>query len=84
MDLSNLPLAYFPLVNIALVWMGVPLSAWICRRNPVIGLAPYGFILVNGLMHCLGTLVGEGFDLFVMSPVDHLHLFSMAFCGHFS
>ena len=58
MDLSNLPLAYFPLVNIALVWIGVPLSAWICRRNPVIGLAPYGFILAHGLMHCLGTLSG--------------------------
>lgn len=58
MDLSSLPLAYFPLVNIALVWVGVPLSAWICRRNPVIGLAPYGFILVNGLMHCMGMLTG--------------------------
>jgi hypothetical protein len=58
LDLSNLPLAYFPEVNIMLVWIGVPLSAFLCRRNPVIGLAPYGFILVNGFMHCLGTLSG--------------------------
>lgn len=58
LDLSSLPMAYFPEVNIALVWVGVPLSAFLCRWNPVIGLAPYGFILVNGLMHCVGTLSG--------------------------
>lgn len=58
LDLTNLPLAYFPEVNIALVWIGVPLSAFLCRWNPVVGLAPYGFILVNGLMHCLGSLSG--------------------------
>lgn len=57
-DLSNLPLAYFPEVNIALVWVGVPICAFLSRKNPVIGLAPYGFILVNGLMHCMGTLTG--------------------------
>lgn len=58
MDLSQLPTAFFPEVNILLVWVAVPVSAWLCRRNPVIGLAPYGFILVNGLMHCAGTLSG--------------------------
>lgn len=58
LDLSNLPLVYFPEVNICLVWFAVPLSAFLCHWNPVIGLAPYGFILVNGLMHCLGTLSG--------------------------
>lgn len=58
MDLSRLPLAFFPEVNILLVWVAVPLSAYLCRRNPVIGLAPYGFILVNGLMHCVGSLTG--------------------------
>lgn len=58
LDLSTLPMAYFPLVNIALVWVGVPICAFLARRNPVIGLAPYGFILVNGLMHCLGSLSG--------------------------
>lgn len=63
-DLSSLPMAHFPLVNIGLVWFGVPLAAWLCRRNPVIGLAPYGFILVNGLIHfasvfVMGTPVSE-------------------------
>lgn len=58
MDLSNLPLAYFPEVNVVFVWFGVPLAAFLCRWNPVIGLSPYGLLLVNGLMHCLGTLSG--------------------------
>lgn len=57
-DLGQLPMAFFPEVNILLVWVAVPISAYLCRRNPVIGLAPYGFILVNGLMHSLGTLSG--------------------------
>ena len=58
MDLSQLPLAFFPEVNILLVWVTVPISAYLCGRNPVIGLAPYGFIFVNGLMHCVGSLTG--------------------------
>lgn len=58
LDLSGLPMAYFPAVNIGLAWIAVPLAALICRKNPVIGLAPYGFVLVNGLMHCVGTLTG--------------------------
>lgn len=57
-DLSNLPMAYFPAVNIGLAWIAVPLAACACRKNPVVGLAPYGFVLVNGLMHCVGTLAG--------------------------
>jgi len=57
MDLSALPMFHFPLVNIALVWAGVPLAAWLGARlkNPVVALSPYGFILVNGLMHLAMT-----------------------------
>ncbi|MEE8722982.1 MAG: HXXEE domain-containing protein [Eggerthellaceae bacterium] len=60
MDLSNLPMLHFPLVNITLVWVGVPLAAWLGRKlsNPVVALAPYGFVLVNGVVHCMGTLSG--------------------------
>lgn len=60
LDLANLPMAHFPLVNIALVWAGVPLAAWLARKldNPVVGLAPYGFILVNGFGHFAGTVIG--------------------------
>ena len=59
MDLSALPMFHFPLVNIALVWAGVPLAAWLGarRKNPVMALSPYGFVLVNGLMHLATTAV---------------------------
>lgn len=59
LDLSALPMAHFPLVNIMLVWFGVPLAAWWGRKaqNPALALAPYGFILVNGLMHFVLTVV---------------------------
>ena len=59
LDLSALPMLHFPLVNIALVWFGVPLAAWLGRRigNPAVALSPYGFILVNGLMHFAMTAV---------------------------
>lgn len=55
----NLPLAHFPLVNIVFVWFGLPVAAMICRKNPVIGLASYGFIIANALMHVAsGTVIG--------------------------
>lgn len=56
-DLSALPMAHFPLVNILLVWFAVPLAAWLYHKSPVIALSPYGFILVNGLMHFAMTVV---------------------------
>lgn len=59
-DLSALPMAHFPVVNIALVWFAVPLAAYIGKKldNPVVGLAPYGFILANGLLHVGQTVTG--------------------------
>jgi hypothetical protein len=55
----TIPLVHFPVVNIALVWFAVPLAAWLCKRNPVVGLSYYGFILVNGLGH-VGIAIGTG------------------------
>lgn len=57
LDTMELPLAHFPLMNIVFVWIAVPFAAYLCRKNPVIGLAPYGFILANGLLHCVGSIV---------------------------
>lgn len=59
-DLSTFPMAHFPLVNLALVWFAVPLAAYLGKRlnNPVVGLAPYGFILANGLLHVGQALTG--------------------------
>lgn len=56
----GIPMAHFPLVNIALVWVAAPIAAWLCRRNPVVGLTYYGFILVNGLLHAVTGLFVSG------------------------
>ncbi|MBR5534407.1 MAG: HXXEE domain-containing protein [Ruminiclostridium sp.] len=55
--MEALPLAHFPLVNIALVWLAVPVAALLSRKHPVIGLSPYGFILANGFLHAAGGIV---------------------------
>lgn len=65
----NLPLAHFPLVNIVFVWVGLPIAAMICRKNPVIGVASYGLILANAMMHVvsgpvLGMSVSENAGFF--------------------
>lgn len=56
LDTMELPLAHFPLMNIIFVWIAVPVAAYLCKKNPIIGLAPYGFILANGLLHCVGSV----------------------------
>ncbi|MBQ9004544.1 MAG: HXXEE domain-containing protein, partial [Eggerthellaceae bacterium] len=59
LDLSALPMLHVPLVNIALVWFGVPLAAWLGTRidNPAVAHSPYGFILVIGHLHFAMTAV---------------------------
>jgi len=34
-----IPLAFYPVVNIALMWFGAPLAAYLYRRNVLIGLS---------------------------------------------
>jgi len=34
-----IPLAFYPVVNIALMWFGAPLAAYLFRRNVLIGLS---------------------------------------------
>ncbi len=55
-----IPLSHFPVVNIALVWAAAPVAAWLCRRNPVVGLTYYGFILANGLLHVVTGAIADG------------------------
>jgi hypothetical protein len=51
-----IPFAFYPLVNIGLMWVGAPLAAWLGRRNPAIGLSFWGMILLNGVAHVGGTI----------------------------
>ena len=32
-----IPMSFYPVVNISLMWFGAPLAAYICRRNVLIG-----------------------------------------------
>lgn len=60
LSLDGIPLVHFELMNIVLVWVGIPLGAWLARRwrNPAIGLVPYGFMLFNALTHVVGGAAG--------------------------
>ena len=51
-----IPLSFYPVVNIALMWFGAPLAAYLCRRNVLIGLSFWGLILANGLLHTAGGI----------------------------
>ena len=57
---GGLPDAIFPEINIAIIFVAFPIAAWLGRKNPVIGLMSYGFMLVNGLTHIAGTLALGG------------------------
>ncbi len=57
---TSFPMAHYPLVNIALVWVAAPIAALLCRRNPVVGLTYYGFILANGLLHVVSAVLAGG------------------------
>ena len=54
-----IPLSFYPVVNIALMWFGAPLAAYLGRRNVLIGLCFWGLLLANGLVHSAGG-VAEG------------------------
>ena len=54
-----IPLAFYPLVNIALMWFGATLAAYLFRRNVLIGLSFWGLLFANGLLHTLaGVALG--------------------------
>lgn len=72
---GGVPLALFPEVNILLIYVAFPIAAWLGRKNPVIGLMPYGFMLVNGLTHIAGTVRFGGGLLSQPGNVTGLFLF---------
>jgi hypothetical protein len=56
------PLAFYPVVNIALIWVGAPLAAYLGMRNIAIGLSFWGLILLNGIVHVAGTIALRGYN----------------------
>ena len=49
-----IPLAFYPVVNISLMWFGALLAAYLGRRNVLIGLSFWGLLFANGIVHTMG------------------------------
>lgn len=62
-----IPLAFYPLVNIALMWFGAPLAAYLGRRNVLIGLCFWGLLLANGLVHSAGGIMEGAYNTGLLS-----------------
>ncbi len=52
-----IPHPFYLAVNIPLFWMVAPLAALLGRRHPLVGLALYSVVFINGLVHCVLVVV---------------------------
>ena len=85
-----IPLAFYPVVNIALMWFGAPLAAYLCKRNLLLGFSYWGLIFANGLLHTLGGVtqgdynpgLWSGAILFI--PLSLWVIYASAFSGPYS
>jgi hypothetical protein len=57
----NVPPAFYLAVNIPLFWVIAPIGALLSRRYPLAGLAIYGIIIINSLIHMMPILKGDGY-----------------------
>ena len=57
-----IPMSFYPVVNISLMWFGAPLAAYICRRNVLIGLSSWGLIMANGFVHSFGGMTAGAYN----------------------
>ena len=57
-----IPPAFYLAVNLSLIWVAGPIAALVSRRHPLVGLAFYGVIGVNGMTHLVPTLLGRGYN----------------------
>jgi hypothetical protein len=64
-----IPLAFYPVVNIALMWFGAPLAAYLGSRNVLIGLSFWGLLLANGLLHTAGGILAGAYNTGLWSSV---------------
>ena len=67
-----IPMAFYPLVNIALMWFGAPLAAYLGRRNVHIGLSYWGVLLANGLLHTTGGVAAGRLQHRPMESCHHV------------
>ena len=85
-----IPLSFYPVVNIALMWFGAPLAAYLCRRNVLIGLSFWGLIFANGLLHTAGGIsqgaynTGLWSSVFLFIPLSIWVIYACAIRGPYS
>ena len=85
-----IPLAFYPVVNIALMWFGAPLAAYLGRRNVLIGLSFWGLIFANGLLHTMGGVLQGGYNtglwssVFLFVPLSLWVIYACAIRGPYS
>jgi Protein of unknown function with HXXEE motif len=85
-----IPLAFYPVVNIALMWVGAPLAAYLGRRNIAIGLSFWGLIFMNGVLHVVVTVVTRDYNagmwtgLILMVPLSVWVIYACGIRGPYS
>ena len=85
-----IPLAFYPVVNIALMWFGAPLAAYLFRRNVLIGLSFWGLLLANGLLHTAGGVAAGAYNTglwsaaFLFVPLSLWVIYACAILGPYS
>ncbi|MEC5387314.1 HXXEE domain-containing protein [Uliginosibacterium sp. H3] len=85
-----IPLAFYPVVNIALMWFGAPLAAYIFRRNVLIGLSFWGLLFANGFVHTFGGIAAGAYNtglwsaLFLFIPFSLWVIYVSAIRGPYS
>jgi len=85
-----IPLAFYPVVNIALMWFGAPLAAYLFRRNVLIGLSFWGLLLANGLLHTAGGVAAGAYNTglwsaaFLFVPLSLWVIYACAIRGPYS
>ena len=85
-----IPLAFYPVVNIALMWFGAPLAAYLGGRNVLIGLSFWGLIFANGIVHTLGGITAGAYNTglwsaaFLFIPLSIWVLYATTIRGPYS
>ena len=85
-----IPLAFYPVVNIALMWFGSPLAAYLSRRNILLGLSFWGLIFANGIVHTMGGVTEGTYNtglwsaVFLFIPLSIWVIYATAIRGPYS
>lgn len=85
-----IPLTFYPVVNIALMWFGAPLAAYFFKRNVLIGLSFWGLLCANGFVHTIGGIAEGTYNTGLLSaallfiPISIWVIYVSAILGPYS